>query len=129
MLMILNGICQRTQPLDRNLHCISSYKRAHACRSAGANYIAGLQRHDVRDVSYYGVQGKDELACAAGLLHDTVDARLHRDAMPRIDLVRHDGSHWTECVEAFGSRPLAVLLLQVASGNVVRTRIAENKIS
>src|ERR1700739_2341693 len=74
------------------------------------------------------VQREDEIARVALLPHLAIDACFHSYPGPRIDLVRHQRAYRTKCVEAFGSRPLAVFILQIAGGHVVHARVAKDEL-
>src|SRR5690348_7593396 len=74
----------------------------------------------------YDVEREDQVTGIALLLDVGVDTSFHWNACPRIDRVGHDGAHGTERVESFSSGPLAVFILQVASGDIVHAGVPEN---
>src|SRR5271165_1000023 len=125
---VSHRVAERPHTLDRNSDCIARLQRAHSRRSSRCDHVAGFQRHDLRDVAHHHIERKDEIGGRAILTEFAVDPGLHSHPSPVNEPGDHHGTDRTKRVEAFGARPLAVFVLQVAGGDVVDTGISENEL-
>src|SRR6185312_16891875 len=95
-------------------------------RRSGQDDVAGQQGHDLGDVPDYVIQGEDENLGIRGLFDHAIHSRFHLHSLPGINPIRYNRTDWTECIESLCSPPLAVLLLQIAGGNVVGAGVAKD---
>jgi hypothetical protein len=49
------------------------------------------------------------------------------NAISRVEIGLYPWAQWAECVESFGTCPLAVSPLQVACGNIIANGISQNE--
>src|SRR5438477_8032122 len=125
-LFVRHWIAQASYPYHCYFDYLARHHRTNALRRSCGDQISGKQRHHLRDVADHNVQGKKEISRVAVLPDGAIDGRLHADAAPGIDLVGDDRSDRTKSVEPLGAGPLSIFILQIARGEVIHARVAEN---
>ena len=73
------------------------------------------------------MDGKDEILRVSFLAQVSVDARVERERL-RAGADEDEGADGAEGIERFSQKPLRVLPLEVARGDVVQNRVAVNVI-
>ena len=119
-------IRQRADAFDRHLYAIARLHGSHSRRGASKDQVPGKERHDRGDIAQQMVDRKDQVARSAILAKLPIEVGFQADAGSWIDFVGHERTDGTKGIEALGARPLPVLLLQIARGDVVGQRVAAN---
>ena len=121
----LDNVAQQPQPVNFHFHAVACLQRSHPGGGAGEDQVARLQRHHRRDVRDQHADVEDHVTRGGQLPHLPVDAAGDQ-RVGGIEVGVHPGTEWAERVEAFGARPLAVGLLQVAGGDVIPDGVAQH---
>jgi hypothetical protein len=104
-------------------------QRADTRRSTCCDQIARFQRHELRDIGDYNIDGKYHIRYRRILTHVSIDARAHPQTAKIHFRARYDPRTCrAEGIETFAARPLPILLLEIAGCDIVDSRIAVNRI-
>src|SRR4051812_4099330 len=122
--LVADAVAEHANSTYFNLNAVARIHWTHASRSSRCDQISGKKRHHVRYISDDLVEREDEIFGGSLLPNRAIDATFDDDSRPRIDFVGDQRTDGTERVEAFSARPLVVLLLQVARGDVVHARVS-----
>src|SRR5580698_760731 len=128
MLLGCEFVFENAEAVDLYLDAVTRLNGSNSRGSSCGNEIAGFKSHGLRDVTEEFGDGEDQVAGGTLLLDGAVEPGDDGDgrAAYGVDFVGDDGADRAEGVEAFAAGPLAVGLLDVASGDVVDADVAAN---
>src|SRR5271170_574737 len=120
-----DGIAERADSANADFDDVARSQRAHTRGRAGGDYVAGFERHHLRDEADYNINGKDHFLRVSRLFPDSIHVGFDFDA-GGVELRFEDGTEGAESVEALAAGELDVEFLQVAGGDVVEAGVAED---
>lgn len=123
--LALNAAREHTDAVDLHIDDVAMNERADAVRCSRGDQVSGFQRHDRADVRDELAHGEDHVARVSILARCCVHATAHA-ARRWIQVCHKQRTGWTERIESFRPRPLAILLLQIARGHIVHARVTED---
>src|SRR5215813_10511764 len=116
---------ERPDVLDGHRYLVSVLKRADPRGCPGEQHVAREQRHHVTGISDQRRHAVQQLR-RPGPLADLAVERGHQLQVGGVDVGLDPRPQRAERVESLGPGPLAVPLLQVTRGDIVRAGIAED---
>src|SRR5487761_210029 len=118
---------ERPDALDRHRYLVAALQRPDPGRGPGQQDVTGQQRHDLADVGDQCRYIMQHFGGARPLLDLTVDRRGQGE-VGRVGHGLDPRAERAERVEPLGPGPLAVPSLEVAGGDVVGARVAEDDV-
>src|SRR5579863_741775 len=122
-----DGVLENTDALDHNLNFRPWLEWPDTGRGAGGDQVTGFQRHKPTYISDYIIHPEQHLRHGCVLFLLAIHESLHAQTFV-IGFVapEHARAYGAKSVEAFSTRPLAVLLLQIARRHIVDACVSQN---